>query len=407
MKKLFLGLFLFTTFVYVQAQNNNVNYDEEKVPQYTLPPLLISEDGRHITTVEEWEFIKRPELLNAFADQMFGSTPQKQIDISYEELIVNPIALNGKAISKQIKINFSNGSTERSMLMLIYLPGDIKGKVPLFLGYNFNGNQTITDDPNVIPSTDKERGSSKSRWPVEKIIAAGYGLATIWYGDLFPDEKDNHNESILPLFGYTTNNNITGNYWQAMGAWAWGLNRSMDYFETDEDIDASKVILMGHSRIGKAALWAGAQDKRFAIVISNDSGCGGAALSRRAFGETVGIITTAFPHWFCKNFSHYAGKEQELPFDQHQFLALIAPRPLYVASAEEDKWADPKGEYLSAYYAGEIYKLYGMEGLPTTEMPPINQPLMNRVGYHIRSGKHDVTDFDWQNYITFADKWLK
>ena len=409
MKRLFTGLFLFVfaTSLSVQAQRENVNYDEEKVPQFMLLPLLVSESGKQISTVEEWEHIRRPELLKTFAGQMFGVTPEGKVNVSYEVLAVNPNAVAGKATCKQIRVLFKSGTVERKMQLLVYLPNQVQGKIPLFIGYNFNGNQTISEDLEIIPSNDNERGISKSRWPVDMIVSSGYGLATIWYGDLFPDKEDKHDESVLPLFGYTPETSLSGSHWQAIGAWAWGLSRAMDYFETDKDIDASKVVLMGHSRNGKAALWAGVQDQRFAVVISNDSGCGGAALSKREFGETIDVITSFFPHWFCPDFRKYAKKEQDLPFDQHQLLALIAPRPLYVASAEDDKWADPKGEYLSAFYAGEVYNLYGMKGLDTEAMPLVNQPVMNRVGYHIRTGEHDVTDYDWKNYIIFADKWLK
>jgi hypothetical protein len=187
--------------------------------------------------------------------------------------------------------------------------------------------------------------------------------------------------------------------WGSIAGWAWGLSRAMDYFEQDEDIDASKIALMGHSRLGKASLCAGAYDQRFAIVISNDSGCGGAALSRRRIGETVGRINTAFPHWFCDNFNAYSNNEDALPIDQHQLVALIAPRPIYVNSAQDDRWADPKGEFLSAYLAGGVYKLYGLKGLPKSKLPKVNQPVQETVGYHIRSGGHDVTDFDWSAWM--------
>lgn len=412
--RIITGLIVLVLTTQMFAQRD-VNYDELKVPEYVLPELLEGSDGKKITNVKEWEKIRRPELMELFATQVYGRTPLDKIDVSYELLTENPKALNGKATSKQVKFIFSNGKKSIEAILLMYIPNEPKGKVPVFVGYNFKGNHTTTLDTTILysPVFDLikdpvlERGSQSSRWAYDKIIDRGYAVATMCYHDIFPDKAELKDYSIISLFPGYDSKVTAPDEWQAIGAWAWGSSRIVDFLETQERIDSDKIAIMGHSRQGKAALWAGAQDERFRVVISNDSGCGGAALSRRKFGETLSIINNAFPHWFCKNFCQFNNKEETLLIDQHQLLALIAPRKVYVASADKDQWADPKGEFLSAYHAGPVYQLYGLNPIKTDKIPEIHHPIMEDIGYHIRTGVHDVTDYDWKCFMDFTDKHFK
>jgi hypothetical protein len=354
---------------------------------------------------------------------VFGKLPQGKVALRTKVRSENPRALDGAALRREVTVYFSDDDHGPRTDLLIYTPADASGPVPAFLGYNFNGNHAIENDPTLYMTdawmrnnedlgiddnraNERSRGSESSRWPVETIVKRGYGLVTAYYGDIDPDFDDGFKNGIHALLeksGGSRNGNAGG----SISAWAWGLSRALDVLEADPRIDASKVAVIGHSRLGKTSLWAGANDPRFAVVISNNSGCGGAALSKRNFGETVARINTVFPHWFCLNHRKYNDNEAAMPVDHHMLIALSAPRPVYVASAVEDKWADPYGEYLGLYHAGPVFRLFGKEGLPSDSMPEIDQPIMEDVGYHIRTGKHDVTDYDWEQYLTFADRHLK
>ncbi len=403
------------------AQPKGYNYDEAKVPEYRLPDPLIANDGSQVTQPEQWIRGRRDEILKLFEDHVYGRCPGKPGKLEFEVTSFDENALNGKAIRKEVTVHLEGRESPFSVHLLMYIPKGVKSPPPVFLGYNFNGNHSIHTDPGIALSTawmrkngngnvdhratDAARGVSASRWPVETILERGFALATAYYGDIEPDHKEGWKSGIRSLYKKDADGKkLELGDWSAISAWSWGLSRIMDYLETDPDVNPNQVALLGHSRLGKTALWAGAKDERFAITVSNNSGCGGAALSRRAFGETVKRINTNFPHWFCDRFSEYNDNEAALPVDQHELIALLAPRPVYVASAQEDLWADPNGEFISAREAGSVYALFGKAGVGVEQQPEVNQPVGDFIAYHIRTGKHDVTDFDWNAYMDFAKR---
>ncbi len=396
-------------------------YHEDLVPDIHLPDPLVREDGTPVTDAKGWMTFRRPELLTLFEHHVYGRSPAPPATLRAEVGPVAEAALNGLATRKEVTIWFGERTDEPKMDLLIYLPRQLQRPVPLFMGLNFRGNHTIQPDPEIplptswVPNdpqwgvdshsaTDAARGSASSRWPVELILDHGYGLATIYCGDIDPDFDDGFQNGVHGLFARDDSH---GDAWGTLSAWAWGLSRTMDVLEQDADIDIERVAVIGHSRLGKTALWAGASDPRFALVISNNSGCGGAALSRRRFGETVRRINTTFPHWFCTNFRRYNDREEALPIDQHELISMIAPRPVYIASAAEDLWADPQGEFLSARAADPVYRLLGTKGLPAVSKPTLNTPVWGAIGYHLRSGGHAITPYDWTQYLAFADHHLK
>lgn len=421
-----LWILLMLSSPFVLAQQFVPNYDEAKVPKYELPDPLVLNSGEAVKDASTWSSKRRPEILDQFASQVFGRSPAP-VPVK-ASLVSSTEALGGTAIRREFDLMLSRGEKSLTLHLLVYTP---KGyaKAPTFLGLNFQGNHTLESDPGIrIPitwmrerkdgsvesnrATEKGRGIDSTDWPVELIVSRGYGLATIYYGDIDPDFDDGFMNGIHPLFSDWAQQVAEGERWGSIAGWAYGLSRALDYLETDPLVDGSRVAVIGHSRLGKTALWAGAQDERFKLVISNDSGCGGAALSRRAYGETVGRINRSFPHWFCLNHRKYNENETALPVDHHQLIALMAPRSVYVASASEDKWADPKGEFLSCVYADPVYRLLGTSGMggqsPPQELPANDQPIQTGViGYHIRFGEHALTPADWRYYLDFADQRLR
>ena len=399
------------------------NYDESKVGSLPLPDPLVCEDGTPVRDVATWRARRRPELLELFAREVYGRTPAgRPAAMHWKVTSVDRRALEGKATRKEVTIWFTAKTDGPKMQLLIYQPNNRRGPVPVFLGLNYFGNLCVNPDPGISftdawmresaaqqivnhRATEATRGSHASRWQVETVVGRGYATATVYYGDLCPDRDDGMEEAVGAMFRSGSVNRRPGDGWGSIGIWAWGLSRALDYIETDAELDGRRVAVHGHSRLGKTALWAAAQDERFALVISNDSGAGGAALAKRIFGETIAISNSRHSTpWYAINYRRYDDNEAALPVDQHELLALIAPRPLYVASAEQDRGADPKGEFLAAKHAGPVYQLFGKTGVVVETMPPVDQPVGDTIGYHVRTGVHDITAYDWAQYLNFADR---
>jgi hypothetical protein len=407
--------------VAAQAQQKNVNYDEAAIHPYTLPDLLKTHSGKMVTSSGEWEQVRRPEILGLFEQHVFGKTPARSVwgRVAFATVSTQENALGGRAIRKVIRISLPEHPGWKGLEMMLHLPKGAAKPVPCFVGASFGCNEAVTPDTDLPlsnrwmragkdngvvenRSTEKTRGTEKERWQLEMAMQEGVAVATYHYGDVEPDRNDGWKEglrAVLSREGEATE--WKEGDWGAIGAWAWGLSRVADYLQQEPAVDAGKLAVIGHSRLGKTSLWAGAQDSRFGVVISNNSGEGGAALMRRNIGETTAIITKTFPHWFTKSYSTYAENEAACPVDSHMLVALAAPRAVYIASADEDRWADPKGEFLAGVHAQPVFALFGKKGYGTTEQPASNSPVGGHVGYHLRAGKHDVTRYDWEQYIPF------
>lgn len=381
----------------LSERQKEFNYREENVPEYTLPDPLVTAGGERITSPEAWREKRRPEILDLFREHVYGREPGPPEELRFEVVNRDENAMGGAATLKEVDIVMENRGRSLTMRLTLFTPNAVEGPAPTFLLIN---NRDASN-------TDPTRREKSGFWPAEEVVARGYGIAAFQNSDIDPDKHDGFQDGIHALFREDREEGAehAADAWGTLAAWAWGASRAMDYFETDPDVDETRVAVLGHSRGGKTALWAGARDERFAIVISNESGCGGAALSRRRYGETVARINRSFPHWFCENFNKFNDNEDELPVDQHMLIGLIAPRGVYVASADEDLWADPRGEFLALANASPVYALWGLEGVGEDEMPPLDTPLhRGRMGYHVRSGGHNLTPYDWEQFMNFADR---
>jgi hypothetical protein len=392
-------------------------------PSSALPDALTFRDGTPVRNAQDWER-RRAEILATAELQMYGVVPDAH-GLRFHVIEKGTAAFNGLALRTQVKLLFKGTTDGPSADLLLYTPRHAH-RAPAILGLNFWGNHTVCADPAISLSrgwvetglngfvdlscvvdhraTPACRGIDARRWPIEEMLKRGYAFATMYRGDIDPDVANGGVPGVRNAYSELADR---GDNFSAIAAWAWALSCSMDYLQTNRHIDARRVAIFGWSRLGKAAVWAGARDRRFAAVLSNESGAGGAKLFRRGIGEDIHRLTTLFPHWYCKNFRSYVGMDRELPFDQHLILSAIAPRPLYVGSAAEDHLSDPEGEFTSAVLASSVYRFLGSSGLDSTTMPAVGKAVTGRVSYHIRPGKHDVTDYDWQKYLAFLDTYLR
>jgi hypothetical protein len=394
------------------------------------PDALVLHNGARVQSAQKFVTQRRPEILHDLEENVYGRTPPQALRFDAHVTSVDRSSLEGIAVRKQVTLTFGAGPDRRDLHLLIYLPAHSTTPVPIFVGLNFNGNQTVNADPGIdlndvwvpdpalkgVPlanelaghvkrkAADDSRGASASEWPVEEILKAGYGLATLYAGDIEPDFAAGIGYGVRPLFFKAGQALPEADDWGAIGAWAWGMSRIVDYLDGDPDIDPHAIIAIGHSRFGKTALWAAAQDQRFTLVISNESGQGGATLSHRQIGESMSHLNIAFPYWFCANYHHFTGRTEQLPVDGHLLLAMIAPRPLFVASAEADPFSDPQGEFLAAVAASDVYRLFGKEGISATTKIELGKPVGKSLRYYVRPGGHDIRLQDWKQYIEFANE---
>jgi len=399
------------------------NYDESKASSFELPSVLSGPDGKRIESKEQWP-AQRKYLVDLFATQEYGFAPSQTVSIRTEVFDDGDAVLGGEVKSnirrRQVAVFLERAGKQVRVDLAVWSPKD-RTKAPCFVGLNFRGNQSTCDDPKIRlttswcdnrnpgvsnnRATEESRANQSERWPIAQIVGGGFAVATAHYSDIDPDYDDRFENGVHSLFPEHRPDEEHPSRWGSIAAWAWGLSRLADVLEKLDGIDPDGLMVVGHSRLGKTALWAGATDERFRLVFSNNSGCGGAALSKRIYGESVARINTSFPHWFNRNFRKYNDREDLLEFDQHQLIASLAPRPVYIASASNDKWADPLGELLSGYHATAAYTLLGKQGLEAKELPAVDTPIgQGAIGYHLRQGDHDMLLYDWQQFMAFAKR---
>jgi hypothetical protein len=397
-----------------------VNYTEAKVGLYTLPGPLTLASGETVRDARTWREQRRPEILRVIEENQFGRAPGRPAGMTFDVFDAGTPAFDGRALRKQVTIYFTKDRSDNYLDLVVYVPAKASGPVPLLLQVGWGPNNLAVDDAGVkvgrawdartkTRSPAVEGRVAGGRLDVMRLIDRGYGVATFNYSDIDPDSLDSLAHGVRALYLKAGENQPAADEWGSIAAWAWGTSRIIDYFETDPRVDAARIAITGVSRLGKTVLWAGARDERIALVIASVSGEGGAALSRRNYGETVAhlVAPTRFPYQFARNYATWARRMNEAPFDAHFIIALIAPRPLLLQTGYTDKWSDPYGEFLAAKAATPVYELLGGKGIESYSQPRLGEPMMNTLGYLMHDGGHGVVPADWPVFLDFMDRHLK
>ena len=386
-----------------------VNYDESKVGSFTLPDALVLADGKPVHDAKTWTEQRRPEIVRLFEENQYGKSPGRPSGMKFDLFDKGTSAFEGKAIRRQVTMLFG---ADKKIDLLLYLPARADKPVPLLLNLSFSANSNTVDEPGIkegeVWGPDKKRipasqGRKFGKIDVTRLLDAGFGFGTIYYGDIDPDFAGGLPYGVRSLYLKAGQTEPAADEWGAISAWAWGLSRAMDYLETDKAVDSKRVAILGVSRLGKTVMWAGAHDTRFALVIASCSGEGGAALSRRNYGETIAHLTapTRYSYQFCRNYAKFANHVSQMPVDANMLVALMAPRPVLLQTGDTDYWSDPKGEFLAAVAAGPVYRLLGKQGLETEEMPPAGTGIFHTIGYFEHAGGHGSLPTDWYVYLKF------
>lgn len=391
-----------------------VNYDESKVGDYELPDPLVLQNGASVKNRQAWMKKRHPEILELFYTYQFGKCPDRN-EVSFHVFDSGTPAYGGKAIRKQVTIYFTRDTSNYKADLLMYLPANAKAPSPLFFKISFMPNSMVVDDPEVRRGKMWNREGEKVPAPegrkfgmldVEKFIAQDIGVATIYYGDIEPDFAKGIKDGIRGYYLKDGKDYPAPDEWGAISAWSWGLSCAMDYLETDKQVNADKIAIFGISRLGKTALWTGARDERFGMVIASCSGEGGAALSRRNYGETIKHMTDSSRYFyqFCTNWADFSENPDKSPVDAHLLIALVAPRPVLLQTGSTDYWSDPKGEFLAAVAASPVYQLFHKKGIDVREMPEVGTPILNDIGYYMHEGGHGALPTDYDIAVEFMKK---